>query len=84
MFSLDYDRESAGDEDGSPKMQLPVLAKSPRRPSNAPKYEEEEVIKLKRMTAEEKQMVKTLIKLTTRKVPPSILFTSPSPPRSFS
>jgi len=67
VLSLDYDRELVdSDEEGSPKMKLPTLAKSPRRPSIEQKYEEE-VIKLKKMTTEEKQMVKALVKLTTRK-----------------
>jgi hypothetical protein len=69
VLSLDYDRELAADsdEESSTKMKLPTLAKSPRRPSIEQKYEEE-VIKLKKMTTEEKQMIKALIKLTTRKV----------------
>lgn len=68
MLSLDYDRELVdSDEESRPQMKLPTLAKSPRRPSIEQKYEEE-VIKLKRMTNEEKHMVKALIKLTTRKV----------------
>eukprot|EP00026_Physarum_polycephalum_P008428 Phypoly_transcript_08514.p1 GENE.Phypoly_transcript_08514~~Phypoly_transcript_08514.p1 ORF type:complete len:412 (+),score=67.98 Phypoly_transcript_08514:166-1401(+) len=67
VLSLDYDKEAIDSgEESSPKIQLPTLAKSPRRPSIEQKYEEE-VVKLKKMTAEEREMIKVLIKLTTRK-----------------
>jgi hypothetical protein len=67
VLSLDYDGEAVDSgEESSPKIQLPTLAKSPRRTYER-KYEEE-VIKLKKMTSEEKEMIKAFIKLTTRKV----------------
>jgi hypothetical protein len=70
VLSVDDGELVSSDEEetrSSPRIQMPMLAKSPRRPSIEKMYEEE-VIKLKRMTTEEKQMVKALIKLTTRKV----------------
>lgn len=58
--------DSSSDEAHSGRKQHSKPSK-PRRAS-IDRYEEE-VIKLKRMTSEEKELVKALIKLTTQKVP---------------